>query len=105
MLGWSGICAEEYWKSVRRRAMKELGDGTQESGLQMLGFLYLSLMFIQKTFLFSLRFSVPYQVERITCSRDISQPCRMGNLDSPATKGAQFSAQKWKVVISLQGEI
>ena len=29
----------------------------------------------------------------------------MGNLDSPATKGAQFSAQKWKVVISLQGEI
>ena len=85
--------------------MKELGDGTQESGLQMLGFLYLSLMFIQKTFLFSSRFSLPYQVKRITCSRDVSQPHRVGNLDSPATKGAQFSAQKWKVVISLWGAI
>ena len=42
--GWSGVCAEEYWKSVRRKAMKELGEGTQEGGLQMLAFLNLSLM-------------------------------------------------------------
>jgi len=74
--------------------MKELGDRTREGGLQILGFLYFSLMFTQKTFLLSLRVSLFYQLDRITCSGDISQPRRMGNMDSPATKGAQFSAQK-----------